>query len=244
MHHRVREVRLHRAWLAVFALMTGSSVAAQASGASTSAAVIVASGTAAKSIPADHATVDISVETRAPTAEQARRDNARVQHAVMSALRAAGADSADISTVAYFVRSGRSDGPAAPLMQEGFVSTNTVHVDVRRLDRVSAYVDTALAAGASRVIGVTFTSTATRDARRGVLAEAVANARSDAEAMASAAGGSLGRLVELSTEHGDVEEIQMRQAEIVGMLRDVDIRPHPVNVDVTVYAKWEFVPKP
>lgn len=182
---------MRRLSVVVFALLVSPTLAAQTNAGATSTPIVAVSGAASKSIPADHATVYISVETHASTAEQAGRENARVQQAVVAALRGAGGDSVDLSGAGYIVRpDNRSEFSAQPATPTGYVANNTVHIEVRRLDRIGALIDTALAAGANRVSGINFTSSAEREARRSVLAEAVANARSDAEAIATAAGGS------------------------------------------------------
>ena len=235
---------MRRLSVVICTLLVSPTLAAQTNAGATSPPIVAVSGTASKSIPADHATVYIAVETHASTAEQAGRENARVQHSVVAALRGAGVDSADMSAgnlVRPDTRLGLLGNPTAP----GFVATNSVRVEVRRLDRIGALIDTALAAGANRVSGITFTSSAEREARRSVLAEAVANARSDAEAIATAAGGSLGRLIELNTQQGDaLEALAIRQATIVGVVSQTDVGRRAVDVRVTVNAKWEFMPKP
>lgn len=237
---------MRRLSVVVFALLVSPTLAAQTNAGATSTPIVAVSGAASKSIPADHATVYISVETHASTAEQAGRENARVQQAVVAALRGAGGDSVDLSGARYIVRpDNRSEFSAQPATPTGYVANNTVHIEVRRLDRIGALIDTALAAGANRVSGINFTSSAEREARRSVLAEAVANARSDAEAIATAAGGSLGRLIELNTQQGEgLEAFAMRQATIVGIVSQTDVGRRAVDVRVTVNAKWEFVPKP
>lgn len=235
---------MRRVSVVVFALLVSPTLAAQTNAGATSPPIVAVSGAASKSIPADHATVYISVETHASTAEQAGRENARVQHSVIAALRGAGVDSADVS-VGNAVRPDARLGLLGNPMAQSFTASNSVRVEVRRLDRIGVLVDTALAAGASRVTGVNFTSTAAKDARRSVFAEAFANARSDAEAVAAAAGGSLGRLMEVSTQQTDVlQQLATRQTDILGIVSQADIVPHAVDVTATVYAKWEFVPKP
>lgn len=237
---------MRRLSVVICALLVSPTLAAQTNAGATSTPIVAVSGTASKSIPADHATVYISVETHASTAEQAGRENARVQQAVVAALRGAGADSVDLSGAGYIVRpDNRSEFSAQAATPMGYVANNIVHIEVRRLDRIGALIDTALAAGANRVSGINFTSSAEREARRSVLAEAVTNARSDAEAIATAAGGSLGRLIELNTQQGDgLEAFAFRQATIVGIASQTDVGRRAVDVRVTVNAKWEFVPKP
>lgn len=235
---------MRRLSVVAFALLVPPTLPAQANAAAPPPPIVAVSGTASKSIPADHATLYMAVETHASNAEQAGRENARLQHNVIAALRAAGVDSADVSAGNVAKPDARL-GLLGNTAAQGFVATNSVRVEVRRLDRIGLLVDTAMAAGASRVSGVTFTSTAAKDARRSVFAEAFVNARSDAEAVAAAAGGSLGRLVEISTQQTDVlQQLATRQTDILGIVSQTNIAPHAIDVSATLYAKWEFVPKP
>lgn len=209
---------------------------------------IVVSGTADTSIAADRATLQIAVETHAPTAGEAGRANARIQHAVVAALEASGADAAQISTAEYSVSANmKPTGEGKPLKQDGYNANNTIRVTVSRFEQLGPFIDTALAVGATRIGDVSFRSTGERNARRMMLTEAVANARADADAMARAVGGSIGRMFEVSTERPGPTLNPLRLSEIVltgtNAVQTTEITPQPIDVHSTVYARWEFVPK-
>ena len=55
-----------------------------------------------------------------------------------------------------------------------------------------------------------------------------------------------GRLVQLSTERVPTDALHRRGYEMqaVGVVRQTDLTPHPIDVSATVYANWEFVPTP
>ena len=75
---------------------------------------------------------------------------------------------------------------------------------------------------------------------------AVANARADAEAMAQAAGGRLGSLIELSTQGPTVPPRPMFDLAArakVAMAEPTPINPGQQTVTVFVTARWAFVPK-
>ena len=82
------------------------------------------------------------------------------------------------------VAAARKNHPEAPI----FIEADT-------LDQVEA----ALAKGANQISGLEFYASKADDVRRAALANATAAARGDAEAMAHAAGGSLGPLLELTS---------------------------------------------
>jgi uncharacterized protein YggE len=209
-------------------------------------ALIVVSGHADATIPADRAMVRIAVETRAETAAAAGAENARIQEAVVAALRAAGVPRAAITSAGYTVATNYRPpaGPRETPQPDGYIARNAVHVQLSALDRVGPVIDAALAAGANRIDGVQFTATQTDSARRVALAEAIATARADATIMARAAGGSLGRLLELSTEFSPARmPYALQMAGGVARARaTTEIEPREVTVNAVVVGRWEFEP--
>ena len=65
-----------------------------------------------------------------------------------------------------------------------YEARNAVRILLTDMESIGRIVDTVLAAGASGVGGITYTSTQTSDGRRRAIALAVAEARGDAEAAA------------------------------------------------------------
>lgn len=139
----------------------------------------------------DRATILFAVETRAPTAARAGSDNASRQRAVLDTLRKLGLAEGQLSTTGYAVSPEMRYDAKQPQVV-GYVARNMVQADVRRIDQVGSLIDAALAAGANVVSSLRFFSSRADEARRSALADAVGKARADAEAMARAAGGSLG----------------------------------------------------
>ncbi|MGI8497519.1 MAG: SIMPL domain-containing protein [Gemmatimonadaceae bacterium] len=208
--------------------------------------MIVVSGRAEASIPADRATLSIAVETRAATAASAGSDNARIQQAVLTALKQAGVDPAKITTAGYTVGPEwrYEQGTRSP-MPTGYAAHNTVRVDVTQLELIGKLIDASLAAGANRIDGVQFSASSTAEARRGALATAIANARADAQTMAHAAGGTLGRLVEVSTERFDappgVYAQMLRAGPAGGSYVETPIEPRAIQINVVVVTRWQLV---
>jgi uncharacterized protein YggE len=193
----------------------------------------------------DRATMIFAVETRAPTAARAGADNARRQQAVLDTLRKLGLSPGQLSTTGYSVAPEmRHDGKQPQVV--GYVARNMVQADVRRIDQVGALIDASLAAGANVVSSLRFYSSRADEGRRLALSDAVAKARADADAMARAAGGSLGALLEISTS-GPVrpygEEMAMSR---VSAMADTPtpIDPGEQTIAVFVSARWQFVPAP
>lgn len=206
---------------------------------------IVASASAQSQLPADEVLIRIAVETRDPSAAGAGAANARIQQRVLEALRAAGVPPSRISTAGYAVVPQQTRGSEErPPETAGYLARNAIQVRLTDLDRVGAIVDTALAAGANRIDGVHFSASSTDSAQRAALARAIEQARSDAEAMARAAGGRLGRLLVLSTEPLGTRVRAGRFAAAGGYLGQTEIIAREITVAAEVFTEWEFHPVP
>lgn len=211
---------------------------------------IVTSATGEARVTPDRAQIFIGVQTRAATAAQAGTDNARKTRAVIDAVKARGIPAEQIATSEYNLypeydqREQPREGPQTPRVI-GYVVSNTVRIEVRRLDQVGMIIDAALAAGANLVNMIQFFASNVDVARRSALAEAVARARGDADALAKAAGGSLGGLFELNTQSPPVRPMvggerlmRMDAAAVV----QTPIEPGQQTLTVWVSGRWAFVP--
>jgi uncharacterized protein YggE len=205
---------------------------------------IIATGTGEAHVAPDRATIFIGVQSRAATAAAAAADNSRRQRAILDTLRSLGLTSDQLSTVNYSVSPEMQYSPngQTPPKVTGYTVTNTVRADVRKLDDVARVIDGGLAKGANEISSLQFFSSKADSVRRAALGEAVASARADAEALAHAAGGSLGSLLELSTSEGPMAPIpRMAQARMVDA-KATPIEPGQQTFSATVSARWTFVP--
>lgn len=205
---------------------------------------IVATGHGESKIAPDRATIMVAVETRAKTAVEAGQMNARKLKAVQDTLIRLGVPRDQMSTVNYSVMPDwRYEERTQRLV--GYVASNTLRIEIRKLDQVGQIIDASLKAGANNINSVEFTASMIDSARRVAIAKAVTQARGDAEAMARAAGGSLGSLLELTTQDmgpRPMMDMQMRtmapaRAESV----ETPITPGLQTVMATVFARWQFV---
>jgi uncharacterized protein YggE len=205
---------------------------------------IITSGSGESRISPDRATISVGVQTRAATAALAGADNARRQRAILDTLRALGLTSDQLSTVNYNVSPEMQYFPngTTPPKVTGYTVSNTVRAEVRKLDDVGKVIDASLAKGANEISSLEFYSSKADSVRRVALGIAVANARADAEALAKAAGGSLGQLLELSSSGSAV-----RPPQPIMMSRMVDAKSTPIesgeqSFSASVSARWAFAP--
>ena len=209
---------------------------------------IVTNGEGEAQVTPDRARVHLAVETRGKTAAEAAAENARIQTAVIARIRALGIPAERIITIGYSVQPeySRSRDPSDEQPRViGYVARNTVRADVWRMDQVGPVIDGALGAGANRLGGLDMYSSREDAVRREALSNAVAAARADAEAMATAAGGRLGPLMELTSGgfyRPQPAPMMRGGAEMAMQAADTPIAAGEQTVRANVMARWQFVP--
>ena len=159
--------------------------------------IAVAARAEVKVVP-DRANIQISVQTRATTAAAAAAENAQKQKAVIDALRALKIDAKDISTSGYNVYPEQRYEPNREPVVVGYNVTNTLVVELKSIDLVGRAIDAALANGANMINSLQFYASNTEGARQEAIAMAVRKARTDADAAARAAGGTVTGLLEIN----------------------------------------------
>ncbi|MDX2183370.1 MAG: SIMPL domain-containing protein [Gemmatimonadaceae bacterium] len=237
-------------WVVGLVLAAGVGAPGQAAGQSGAGDVaqIVVSAQGDVKVTPDQAMAVFAVETRRATAAVAGTENARTTRSVIDAIRSAGVPAEDITTLDYSVYPEQQwDAKDRVSKVVGYVVRNSVRVRIAKLERTPAVIDAALAKGANSISSLDLTSSTMGTARREALANAVEQAKADAELMAKAAGGQLGALIELSTQDFAVpvfESPKLMRAMAAG-----DSAPTPVmggsqTLSARVSARWRFIPFP
>jgi hypothetical protein len=162
------------------------------------------SGFAQVFVPSDRARLNFAVVTEAATAAEAAAQNSVQMEATIRALRATGAAGLQIESWGYDLqpRYARQTTPDQPPRIVGYQAVNNVRVTTDDVSAVGALIDAGVSAGANRVTSLQFEARNTDAARAAALRQAVQNARSQAEAMASALGVPLGPAIEV---HGGAQ---------------------------------------
>lgn len=228
----------------LIALATPALTGAQTTSARTAGPEITTTGYGEARVTPDRATIYIGVQSRASTAAAAAADNARKQRAILDTLKALGFGSDQLSTTNYSVSPEMSypNGPGQSPRVTGYTVSNSVRVEAKRIEDVSKAIDGALAKGANEISSLQFYSSKADSVRRVALAAAVANARSDAETLARAAGGSLGPLLELSTSSMPVRPVMgMAMARVAAAPAPTPIEAGEETISANVAARWVFV---
>lgn len=235
-------LEMKRSVMALFAFTLATTAnGARAQGAPSSAPSISVSATGEAHVSPDRATIFIGVQSRGATAAAAGADNARRQKAVLDTLRALGISGDRVSTMNYNVAPEMQYSPnnSPPPRVVAYTVTNTVRAEITRIEDVGRIIDAVLGKGANELSSLQFYSSKADSARRAALAAAVANARADAEALARAAGGSLGPLAEISAGEPPIRPIPMPMAKLAAQAA-TPIEPGQQTISATVSVRWIF----
>jgi len=140
----------------------------------------------------DQAQLQIGVFATAATAENARSQAAQAMNSVLGALKGNGVADADIQTN-YFVIQPQYEYSGTP-RQIGYMVSNAVTATVHKVDDVGKIVDAVTTAGGNNVIvsGIQFSNGDPAQALLDAQKNAVADAKRQADQIASSAGASLG----------------------------------------------------
>jgi uncharacterized protein YggE len=201
------------------------------------ASEIVTTGTGEAVLTPDRAKLRVGVETHASTAEEAASRNAAKSKAVVEKLKSLGYAVDSLRTVGFGVNPNYSYDDGRRLID--YQAVATIMVTVSRLEQLGTTIDAVLAAGATDVSNIVFESDDMRSGRAAALARALDEARADADALARAGGGRLGRLLEANTQPGGYP---IPMADMAMRASNTALPPQDVVVSLMVQARWEFVP--
>lgn len=167
---------------------------------------LVVTGEGEKAVPPDLAVVTMSVMRQAATASDALDADNDAMATVIASMKAAGIADRDLQTSGLRIMpqysNPRSDAADQTPKITGYQVTNTITVRVRDLDKVGEIIDRSVKLGVNQGGDISFTnddpSAALTEARKRAVADALARART----LAEAAGVKLGRILSISEEPG------------------------------------------
>lgn len=169
---------------------------------------IIVSGTSEVSAAPDRAMVSLGAVVEAKQALDAQRQLAQVMQRVIKDIKAQGVPDEKIRTAGLSLNPVYSH-PVPKAGQEpepprivGYRAANTVRVQVDDLERVGGVIDAGIAAGANQLSGLAFDLRDDLKHRKQALQLAAQEARTKAEAMASALNLQLGEVLEIREEGG------------------------------------------
>ncbi len=162
---------------------------------------ITVQGTAIISLKPDMATLSLGVDTQAATAALAQSNASKAMAAVIDAVKKQGVADVDLATQGINLNPMYGDQAVnGSARVTGYQASQSLSVKVHDLEKVGPVIDAGVAAGATSVGGVGFSladpTSATDQARQ----MAVNDAHKRAQALASAAGVTLGAPISITEE--------------------------------------------
>jgi uncharacterized protein YggE len=209
---------------------------ASAADANSDNSTVVATGVGSVSTDADLAQLTLAVSSTADTADDARGQTATRVDALVTALTDAGVDEANVTTTS-FTLTPLYDYREGGRQLLGYRAVHVLQVEVAPAD-AGRIVDTSVGAAEVEIWGVAFTLSDERRAelRSEAIADAVANARNDADAAAGAAGLTITGVD--SVQVGGYAYPVARYAEAAAEDGSTEFMPGPVTVSASVTVSY------
>lgn len=184
----------------------------------------------------DIAYVSIGVHSEAESAKGAVAANNTQTQAVMDAIKAQGVDAKDIQTTNFSVYQQEKFAPTGESLGIFFMADNTVYVTMRDLPKIGEILDASVMAGANNIYGITFDVQDKEAAIASGRDEAMADAKAQAEQLASAAGVKLGEVQSISYYSNPPVPVyyDSKMAGIGGGGQSVPVSPGQLTLTVSV----------
>lgn len=196
-------------------LVAPAAALAQAAPSTTSPRAIVVSGEGKVYVPPDVARVVVGVVTTGKDLGKVTEDAAAVVRKVLEELSKLGIAPKDVRTVRHDLQVERPWSAKRPGPISGYTVNHQVQVTVRDLTRLGSVLDQVTSAGGNTLDQLSMEKEELGPDRARVLAIAYATARSKAEAIAKAAGVTLGEVLgieESTAERGPIPLMANRVA--------------------------------
>lgn len=204
---------------------------------------VAASGRGEIRVAPDRAVVVVAVESRMATAAAAASDNADRVARTFQAIQNVGIPRSAITTSEYFVAQ-NYDESSRGRRPQGFLARASVRIEVMEITNVGKVIDAALGSGATQINVVQFQASNIQDLRRRALTLATTEAQRDADAIAGAAGGRLGRVLGLSSGGVAIplrNDVRLESVVVTGATSPTILSPGELTVTAVVTGRWEFL---
>lgn len=238
-----REHGMNRVFLAAAVAPLLAGCAASAAGAQQpepAPRTITVSASASVERAPDQSIIRFAVETEGRSAREASEANATAMAAVLAALEAEGIGAGEVRTAGLGVApeyTYRTEGQRRQI--SGYRASNRIRVTVSDLEATGRIIDRALAAGANRVDGVSFSLSDPEAARLEALRSAVERAQAEAATVAEALGEPLGEVLSVSISQPG-RYFLARPVEAARAAPEVPVEPGPIEVNATVTVVYSI----
>ena len=211
-------------------------------GGTASIRTIVVEGRGEASASPDLADLNLAIETHAATAEEASSRNAALAGRVVAALKSKLGDNGKVWTGGYSLTPEYDERPKREKPGIiGYTAQNSITAETADLPILGSLIDSAVAAGANRVNYLNFSLKDDTRARSDAIAKASRDAAAQAQALASALGVRLRRIVKATTV-SERRPIQVEEGAGFAMVAraPTPIEPSQLTVPATVSLTYEI----
>lgn len=208
-------------------------------------------GTGTVSTAPDMATITSGVVTQAKTAREALDQNNKAMAGLIDVIKSAGIEDRDIQTSGFrvepqYVYSDKRDqnGYSKPPEIVGYQVYNNVTVKVRQLDALGGVLDQMVTAGSNSINGISFGVNDPAETLDAARKSAIEDARHKAELYAGALGLTLGPVLSVSENGGNIP--QPFAAKTMAMdvrAESVPVQAGEMDYSVNVSVSWEIEAK-
>jgi uncharacterized protein len=224
---------------------TAAATSAPTSDQSANPRTLTVSGTGVAYLTPDIAYVNIGVHTENNDAAMAVSSNNTNSQKVIDALKKFGIADKDIQTTNFsiypqqqFDNQGKSTGVI------NYVVDNTVYVTVRDLSKIGNLLDSVVQAGANSINSIQFDVTDRTKALSDARQAAIADAKAQAQEVASAAGVILGVVQSIDITGGSTPPMPVYSAKAGGAMLDaaasVPVNPGQLTVTINVNVVYQI----
>jgi uncharacterized protein YggE len=187
----------------------------------------------------DTASVQIGVQSEAATSREALTDNNGKMAALIAKLKELGVAEKDIQTSNLSIYP-RYDNDGKAII--GYQVSNMVSIKIRNLADAGSLLDQVVSAGANNLSGIMFMIDDTKALEGQARDAAIADARARAQAMAQAAGGSVGQVLNITENIGStpVPLMMERAAVAADAAGSVPIQSGEQTINASVQITFEL----
>jgi uncharacterized protein YggE len=195
----------------------------------------------------DRASLTLGVEARKPKLEEARAEVSKAVEAALKLTRDLKIDPKHVRTTRINVQPEYNwDNTARERQLIGYYVSRQVEVDLRDLEKLGQLLERAVDLGINQIGDPQLDSSKRRELERKALAEAVQDARLNAEAVAQAAGARLGAPRTISASSGFVSPpMPMRAKAMVAMEASDSSQSYQsgqMGFTATVQVQYDLIP--
>jgi uncharacterized protein YggE len=206
-------------------------------------------GEAELMVPPDQVSVVLGITSEAPSAKKAIAENSKKMLAVIQSLARLGLTEKNYKTQNFRVQpvwSSRPKGANSSWKAKIIMYrvNNSVHLTTQVLGRMGDIIASTTTAGANQVNSINFSLSDERQYRSQAINQAMANAKTDAQTLASASGNKIKRTLSLRLDNASASRVKVKASmERSRLMSDQSsFSPPPISSgDITVRASVSAV---